>query len=573
MALTLAVGAYAKNEVGRPSGGGSQIEWQVQVSGHERITLRVLSPSGDTYVKEFNSGKNPSFRILDLGGAAEDGSYNYELRVEQKISSDTKKKLAEARANSDDEAIKKIKKDAKIGPEVVQSGSFTISGNSIVSPDGTESDANDSVSAGSRGISTNARPGTPTTLDQVIPDDLIVQSSTCTGFDCVDGESFGFDTLRLKENNLRIHFEDTSTSAGFPANDWRFIANDSGSGGGNFMALEDSTAARNIVVAEAGAPSNALYVDSTGNIGFQQSAPSLDLHITTSDTPAMRYEQTNAGGFTAQTWDIGANEANFFVRDVTGGSRLSFRIRPGAPTSSIDISADGDVGVGTASPVKRLHVVDTSDTATTAAQVSIQGANGGTSGTNTAAIEFGSVTGGAGGAYKAMTRIAANSISPWDTTTTNQDAFMTFHTTNDGNQAERMRINANGRVGIATSNPAFQLVVGTSTSNGNGAHVTDGGVWTNGSSRTFKENIHELSADDAKAAVAALKPVTYKYKNESEPYVGFIAEEVPTIVAQEYDRRYLSPMDIVATLTKVVQEQQKTIDELSKKVDELSAQK
>ena len=31
--------------------------------------------------------------------------------------------------------------------------------------------------------------------DQVVPDDMIVQSSLCVGFDCVDGESFGFDTL------------------------------------------------------------------------------------------------------------------------------------------------------------------------------------------------------------------------------------------------------------------------------------------------------------------------------------------------------------------------------------------
>ncbi len=39
--------------------------------------------------------------------------------------------------------------------------------------------------------------------DQVILDDLIVDGSACIGFDCVNGESFGFDTLRLKENNLR----------------------------------------------------------------------------------------------------------------------------------------------------------------------------------------------------------------------------------------------------------------------------------------------------------------------------------------------------------------------------------
>src|SRR5688572_32633861 len=59
-------------------------------------------------------------------------------------------------------------------------------------------------------------------------------------------------------------------------------------------------------------------------------------------TTLFRSEQTNAGGFTAQTWDIAGNEANFFVRDVSSGSRLPFRIRPGAPTSALDIAADGD---------------------------------------------------------------------------------------------------------------------------------------------------------------------------------------------------------------------------------------
>jgi hypothetical protein len=89
----------------------------------------------------------------------------------------------------------------------------------------------------------------------------------------------------------------------------------------------------------------------------------LDLHITTGNTPAIRLEQNNSSGFTAQTWDIAGNEANFFVRDVTGGSLLPFRIRPGAPTSSVDISADGDVGVGTASPDAALHVSRSNGTA------------------------------------------------------------------------------------------------------------------------------------------------------------------------------------------------------------------
>ena len=56
----------------------------------------------------------------------------------------------------------------------------------------------------------------PAAADQVILDDLIVDGSICVGLDCVNGESFGFDTLRLKENNLRIRAVDTSSTSSFP---------------------------------------------------------------------------------------------------------------------------------------------------------------------------------------------------------------------------------------------------------------------------------------------------------------------------------------------------------------------
>ena len=42
--------------------------------------------------------------------------------------------------------------------------------------------------------------------DQVFNDDVIIDGSLCVGFDCVNGESFGFDTIRLKDNNTRIKF-------------------------------------------------------------------------------------------------------------------------------------------------------------------------------------------------------------------------------------------------------------------------------------------------------------------------------------------------------------------------------
>src|SRR5438874_157500 len=137
---------------------------------------------------------------------------------------------------------------------------------------------------------------------------------------------------------------------------WHLTANASASGGSSKFSIEDITGSKVPFTVTAGAATNSIFVDSTGRVGFRTSTPVLDLHVSTGNTPALRFEQTNASGFTAQTWDMAGNEANFFVRDVTGGSRLPFRIRPGAPTSSIDISASGNVGIGTASPGALLDV-------------------------------------------------------------------------------------------------------------------------------------------------------------------------------------------------------------------------
>ena len=99
-----------------------------------------------------------------------------------------------------------------------------------------------------------------------------------------------------------------------------------------------------------------------------------------------------------------------------------------------------------------------------------------------------------------------------------------------------------------------------------GAHATSGGVWTNASSRSFKEDIYNLSITDAEKTLMLLEPVQFKYKTEKdETYLGFIAEDVPDLVATK-DRKSLSAMDIVAVLTKVLQEQQETISKLEQRI-------
>jgi hypothetical protein len=207
------------------------------------------------------------------------------------------------------------------------------------------------------GFAAAAALGAGAQADQVFNDDVIITQSMCVGNDCANGENFGFDTIRLKENNTRIAFDDTSNSASFPNVDWELQANESANGGANRFAFLDRTNGRTIFVMEAASPNNSLYIDSTGNIGMGTSTPATQLHVVDGNSPALRLEQNGSSGFTAQTWDIAGNEANFFVRDVTNGSRLPFKIIPGAPNNSLYIASSGNVGVGTASPGAELHVV------------------------------------------------------------------------------------------------------------------------------------------------------------------------------------------------------------------------
>lgn len=128
--------------------------------------------------------------------------------------------------------------------------------------------------------------------------------------------------------------------------------------------------------------------------------------------------------------------------------------------------------------------------------------------------------------------------------------------------SQRMVITSAGKVGIGNTDPQYLLHL-------QGGAYSDGYGWYTGSSRELKENIKELPKEDAIVAFNKLNPVTFNYKtNNEEKHVGFIVEDVPDIVASK-DRKGLSPMDIVALLTKVIQEQQKTISELSEKVSKL----
>ena len=214
--------------------------------------------------------------------------------------------------------------------------------------------------------------------DQQIFDDLIVGGSACIGFDCVNGESFGFDTIRLKENNLRIKFVDTSSSASFPTNDWQLTANDTSNGGANKFSIDDIDAGRTPFTIEAGAPSHSLYVDDGGRIGLGTSTPVADIHSKSGNTPTMRLEQDGSSGFSQQTWDVAGNETNFFIRDATNGSKLPFRIKSGADSNLLYLAENERVGINTETPDATLDVTDSVNASGASPSVVIQNTNAGT---------------------------------------------------------------------------------------------------------------------------------------------------------------------------------------------------
>jgi len=105
----------------------------------------------------------------------------------------------------------------------------------------------------------------------------------------------------------------------------------------------------------------------------------------------------------------------------------------------------------------------------------------------------------------------------------------------------------------------------------NGAYCD--GVWHEASSRTLKNNIKTLDTESALETFKKLEPVTFVYKaNPNDPHVGFIAEDVPELVADP-SRKSISTVDIVAVLTKVVQKQEETIEQMQKEIADLKNMK
>ena len=225
------------------------------------------------------------------------------------------------------------------------------------------------------------------------------------------------------------------------------------------------------------------------------------------------------------------------LEDSTSNS--GFSVKDSSGNTIMRVVGDGNVGIGTMSPATKLHV----------------GGGLPASPAGDGIIRVGTSNG------------AGTGFREWDFGTSRITGLEDNFFIRDLQMlAPSLVIKAgSGNVGIGTTNPIHPLHMGS------GAHVTAAGVWTNASSREYKDNIRDLTVNEAMATLAALRPSRFNYKvDKDDEYVGFIAEDVPELVATK-DRKGLAPMDITAVLTKVVQEQQRMLQTQNEAILALSA--
>jgi hypothetical protein len=254
------------------------------------------------------------------------------------------------------------------------------------------------------------------------------------------------------------------------------------------------------------------------------------------------------------------------------------------PANTLVTNDAGNVGIGTSSPTNKLHIQNAS--------------------------------GGSGGYLKVTDAVYGGDVRFGMADGVDNDAVAGVWSNNNfkfyTNSAERARINSSGNLLInwtgsatyklfvsadsagsdypaafnnANSGSSNQIVVDILRNNTRTGYITNTNTttaFTSTSDYRLKEDVQPMT--NALAKVAALKPVTYKWKVDGSDGQGFIAHElaevVPDCVSGEKDGvdaegnpqyQGIDTSFLVATLTAALQEAHGLIKDLQARVDALEA--
>lgn len=480
---------------------------------HQGAKLTIAGPAGVRLTRNFEPGDSLTFGLIDATGQPlPDGSYSFELHVRRTLSAEEREIEAAGQQGGrlTQQEVQRMRSELERmnGPFVIRSvGSFTIQGGQF-SDLGTKREES-RVASGVEAQSIRNVTGQNITD----PGDILAG----------DGLAAGSTTVNPNIGELELVFAGGTSSV----ERW-----------GSFLEIGAVDGRNDLVIDNA-----------TGYVGIGTVTPAHELHIrgVGSSIADIFMEDPNTG----QTYLLNQGVMGLWFDSSAAEGVL--KLQNAAPGNSIVVDPSGRVGIGTDFPGAKLHIFGSASSDV----FNAVGPDPSISGT---ALNFGysGSTFGIGSGFFNV-RPAPGAVAP--------NPALYFAT----NNIDRMMVDNQGFVGVHLDgvlgpgfNPAHPIHAQIS-----GAFLSAGGIWTNASSRELKRDVSLLSLDTAVSALQELKPVNFIYRVEpDDPHVGFIAEDVPDLVATP-DRKTLASMEIIAVLTRVVQEQQKTIDALRERVERL----
>ena len=217
----------------------------------------------------------------------------------------------------------------------------------------------------------------------------------------------------------------------------------------------------------AGGVSNAMYINSSGNVGIGTTAPGAKLDVI-SNGLISRFKSTNSGtggfaevyyendagdrlitgsigsGYTNTAWAgaryMYATAGDLMIKTLGSGTNLRF-YTAGATNERMRIDGSGNVGIGTTSPENILHIQSPETTSTSNAYINIFGghqAAGGSDNDGEAGLIFRHYA-GSSTYYRAGAIISAREQNY--SVTSLADSYLRFETAENNINSERMRIN------------------------------------------------------------------------------------------------------------------------------------
>lgn len=127
---------------------------------------------------------------------------------------------------------------------------------------------------------------------------------------------------------------------------------------------------------------------------------------------------------------------------------------------------------------------------------------------------------------------------------------------------------AGGRLAVtaAAIDAAKPVIVGSTTANGNGAHLTNGGTWTNVSTAAVKNGFAPVVG--VRQRLRGLRVQEWRYRDTDERHIGPTAEDFAAAFGElGTDPRGLAAMDVAGVALLATQEQDLEVDALREEVD------